>query len=215
MAFWGLPVFAAFLIGAPSLLKKRAPTAAPMAQLVSEAPTEKPILTRVITRPTAALASESRLAAQSVASPAALMALAFAPPERVARAQAAKADIDTMPTASMPRSMTIRGGGGGDRVATLRDVRVGDGLKIVGNGAEYELAGVQPLASDAMCRRLDGVEEACNQRAASRLEILTRGRIVTCQLVAVSDGSTTRGSCLAGKINLADDLVKNGLARRV
>ena len=76
------------------------------------------------------------------------------------------------------------------------------------------LAGVEPLDHDAKCKRLDGVQEACSTRAASRLEVLTRGRTVTCRVYEGEQGQPVVASCRADKIDLADDLVKNGLARR-
>jgi endonuclease YncB( thermonuclease family) len=63
------------------------------------------------------------------------------------------------------------------------------------------------------CKRLDGVVEPCEVRAANRLDILTRGRQVVCELQD-GGGDETRGVCRAGKIDLADDLVRNGLALR-
>jgi endonuclease YncB( thermonuclease family) len=64
------------------------------------------------------------------------------------------------------------------------------------------------------CRRLDGVVEPCAQRAQNRLEILTRDRPVVCEIVEDYAGAILRGTCKAGKIDIADDLVRNGLATR-
>ena len=160
-AFWGAPLFAAFMIGTPSLLKARPAVASHMVQAVEDTPANKPILSRVIVRPAARRTEDIRQDRSATTSPEMEMAIAFAPPERIARTPAA------------------------------------------------------PVAPGAVCRRLDGVEEPCAQRAADRLELLTRGRTVRCERIETAADGTARGYCLAGKINLADDLVKNGLARRV
>jgi endonuclease YncB( thermonuclease family) len=102
----------------------------------------------------------------------------------------------------------------------FRNVAVAENLRLNSNGMIVRLAGVAPVETDATCRRLDGVIEACSTRAMSRLEILTRGRAVTCD---IRDDQTRDdqaddamlGVCHAGKIDIAEDLVRNGLARRI
>jgi hypothetical protein len=94
----------------------------------------------------------------------------------------------------------------------LRDVTIVDGLQIKSDGMVITLAGVGPAPQGSECRRLDGVVEPCSQRAANRLDILTRGRPVVCDLQDGDGGM--RGVCRAGKIDLADDLVRNGLVVR-
>jgi endonuclease YncB( thermonuclease family) len=100
---------------------------------------------------------------------------------------------------------------GGPRV--LRDVAILEGLQIRSEGLVVTLAGIEPAPQGSECRRLDGVVEACAKRAANRLDILTRGRPVVCAL-REGDAGAMRGVCRAGKIDLADDLVRNGLAVR-
>ncbi|MDB5644267.1 MAG: hypothetical protein JWN07_3584 [Hyphomicrobiales bacterium] len=97
----------------------------------------------------------------------------------------------------------------GSRV--LRDVTIRDGLQIGADGVVFALAGVAPSPPGSECRRLDGVVEPCAVRATNRLEVLTRGRPVVCD-VQEGDGGELRGVCRAGKIDLAEDLVRNGLA---
>ena len=199
-AFWGAPLFAAFMIGTPSLLKARPAVANHMVQAVEDTPANKPILSRVIVRPAARRTEDIRQERSATTSPEMEMAIAFAPPERIARTPAAPARGDNMPTGTTPLQ---------------HGLGVASGLRVVADGASYQLAGVEPMAPGAVCRRLDGVEEPCAQRAADRLELLTRGRTVRCERIETAADGTARGYCLAGKINLADDLVKNGLARRV
>jgi endonuclease YncB( thermonuclease family) len=102
----------------------------------------------------------------------------------------------------------------------FRNVAVAENLRLNSNGMIVQLAGVAPVATDATCRRLDGVTEPCSTRAMSRLEILTRGRAVTCDIrddQARDDRTDDAmlGVCRAGKIDIAEDLVRNGLARRI
>jgi hypothetical protein len=96
---------------------------------------------------------------------------------------------------------------------TFRNVAILDGLQLGADGMVVALAGVEPVPQGSECKRLDGVVEPCAQRAANRLEILTRGRPVVCEMQE-SEAGAVRGACRAGKIDLADDLVRNGLAVR-
>jgi endonuclease YncB( thermonuclease family) len=94
----------------------------------------------------------------------------------------------------------------------MRDVIVLDGLRFAADGKVIALAGITSVPAGSECRRLDGVVESCIVRAASRLEVLTKGRPVTCD-VKEADGRF-RGVCRAGNIDLAEDLVRSGLAVR-
>ncbi|MDO9440094.1 MAG: hypothetical protein Q7T73_04315 [Beijerinckiaceae bacterium] len=97
----------------------------------------------------------------------------------------------------------------------FRNVEVSDNLRLGANGLFVALAGVAPVAADETCRRLDGVVEPCATRAINRLEILTRGRAVVCDVRPQSQAGEMRGVCKADKIDIAEDLVRNGLARRL
>lgn len=117
-----------------------------------------------------------------------------------------------------------RSGGQGRRhpvgMQVFRNVAVAENLRLNSNGVIVQLAGVAPVATDATCRRLDGVTEPCSTRAMSRLEILTRGRAVTCDIRDDQPhdeqaDDAMLGVCRAGKIDIAEDLVRNGLARRI
>ena len=93
-------------------------------------------------------------------------------------------------------------------VKVLQGLRLGSGSMVVA------LAGLEPPAPDAKCKRIDGVVESCLRRAASRLQVLVRGRPVSCQIFHLSGPEGKVGRCMAGKIDLAADLIRNGLARR-
>jgi endonuclease YncB( thermonuclease family) len=88
-------------------------------------------------------------------------------------------------------------------------------LRFNAGGMVVRLAGVVPVAGDAMCKRLDGVIEPCSTRAMNRLDILTRGRAVTCDIKDDQADESLLGFCRADKIDIAEDLVRNGLARRI
>ncbi len=161
------------------------------------------------------------------AAPQAMLAVAFMPQVDTVMAYAAplrasrQTTGDALTTASMPPvapGAKSRGRDIAERrwaMQTLRSVGVARGLRLIANGEMIELAGVMPLQSGAICKRLDGVEEACEMRAAARLEVLTRGRLITCRVYEAAAGQARVGACKADKIDLADDLVRNGLARRV
>ena len=80
------------------------------------------------------------------------------------------------------------------------------------DGSRFELEGVEMPNSDALCRRLDGVSVSCRERIAARLEILSRIRAIDCQVTRRGNHAIAR--CLAGKVDLADDLLRNGLVRK-
>ncbi len=186
---------------------------APRIEAVSSAPST-PVMTQAILRP----GPEGRLAEAPAPKPFTerVAAAGMAPLPAPAPLPPLAMPRDEMTTASMPSPArrAERPGARGWRVETLRNVEVAEGLRLVSGGATLVLAGVEPLEANATCTRLDGVTEACAARAASRLEILLRGRTVTCRVFEPRDGETPVGRCRADKIDLADDLVKNGLARR-
>ena len=96
----------------------------------------------------------------------------------------------------------------------FRNVEVAEGLRLGGDGLSITLAGLTPVGPDKVCRRLDGVVESCSMRAMHRLEVLTQGRAVTCDLRPADQDGDVLGTCHADKIDIADDLVRQGLATR-
>lgn len=149
-----------------------------------------------------------------------------------ARPRTLRVDMNAAPRATIPGSAAIRqaslqaatpdrdGAGRGTRRFAgrhvFRRVEVVDNLRLGADGVYVALAGLTPVGSDAVCKRLDGVMEPCVARAISRLEVLTRGRAVTCDIREDAKGSSEMtGACRADKIDIAEDLIRNGLARRV
>ena len=212
------PMAIAALVGWQALARPHRQTAAAAAPaaLVASA-VEKPVMTTAILRPRRESAVQAALEIPVPASQ--MAAIAFMPSvdaTSVASLRRPRAEFATASTPSPrgvapPAPVEPRGW----RMETLRDVSVGEGLRLLSGGASLALAGVAPLDENAMCKRLDGVSEPCATRAANRLEILTRGRSVTCRVFDTPAGAAPVASCRADKIDLADDLVKNGLARRV
>ena len=132
-----------------------------------------------------------------------LLTSAILPPDFAPSPRAAPTPRKSAPASARP--------GRGWHMTILRDISVADGLRL-GNGERtVALAGIEPL--EASCRRIDGKEETCAARALTRLELLVRGRTVTCRVYDAAQGETPAAHCRADRIDLAEDLVRNGLAR--
>ncbi len=100
------------------------------------------------------------------------------------------------------------------RGAPMPRARALDGLRIESEGLVVRLAGLDDMPADAVCKRLDGVAEPCRVRAAGRLAVLLQGREVVCRISALTGEAEAIGQCSAGKIDLAEDLARQGLAQR-
>lgn len=97
----------------------------------------------------------------------------------------------------------------------LRAATIDNRLRLTSNGVTIALEGVVPLEESATCKRLDGRTEPCVTRIAHRFGLLTQGRTIVCQFRDNSPGDVARGKCRADRIDIADDLLRNGLARRI
>ena len=220
---WGAPLLLALALTGGFLAREAgARKTVTSAAVEMRQPIEKPIMTQAVVRPQRA--TPAAVAAISEASRENLIAMAFMPHvDSVVGANSsaieAKPVSADLPTASAnvgpaPQFNVRSAEARPWRAQTLKHVGVAQGLRLIAGGALLSLAGIEPMAQDAQCKRLDGVMEPCVSRAASRLEILTRGRTVTCQVFDAQSGEPTVARCKADKIDLADDLIKNGLARR-
>lgn len=215
------PLAAALALGVHSSLQPPVEPAPGVAVFAPPPHASRPTMTTAVLRPRRDPQADVAFAAH--ASDNQLIAMAFTPtvdaalaaPERLAIPSAPRAELTTASTpAAAPRAVRANLENRPWRMQTLQRVGVAEGLRLIANGAMLNIAGVAPLAPGALCKRLDGVQEACATRAASRLEILTRGRTITCRVYDAAAGEPTIASCRADKIDIADDLVKNGLARR-
>jgi endonuclease YncB( thermonuclease family) len=64
---------------------------------------------------------------------------------------------------------------------------------------------------EQMCRTLDGRLEPCATRAATQLELMTRGRAVTC-LHRVEQAGEAVGRCRIGFSDLTERMIRTGFA---
>ena len=97
---------------------------------------------------------------------------------------------------------------------TFRRVRVLGATAIQADNVKIVLAGIEPLPQETMCKRLDGVMQSCNERAEHRLAILLQARSVSCELSESAENGIHTGRCMADKIDIADDLLRQKLAQR-
>jgi len=91
---------------------------------------------------------------------------------------------------------------------------IGDDGRLIIDGESVRLDGIAMPDADAACRRLDGVEVRCLERVVARLSIVTQQGALSCRTNLDASGERV-GTCLAGKIDLAQDLVQARLARRM
>ena len=91
---------------------------------------------------------------------------------------------------------------------------IGDDGRLIIDGESVRLDGIAMPDADAACRRLDGVEVRCLERVVARLSIVTQQGALSCRTNLDASGERV-GTCLAGKIELAQDLVQARLARRM
>ena len=204
-----------FVVNGKSVTRYEAP-----AGRIAAEPIVKPIMTQAILRPQKSAPIVSAI--EITPTRESLLAMAFMPhadsivnvptelPPAPARAELTTASTPLVPPKTRAASLENRPW----RMQTLRAVGVAQGLRLISDGAIVALAGVEPLDPATKCKRLDGVQESCSIRAASRLEVLTRGRTITCRVYEAREGEAAVAACKADKIDLADDLVKNGLARK-
>ncbi len=97
---------------------------------------------------------------------------------------------------------------------SFRRVRVLGATAIQADNMKIVLAGIEPLPQQAVCKRIDGVMQSCNERAEHRLAILLQARSVTCELSETAENGIHTGRCMADKIDIADDLLRQKLAQR-
>lgn len=122
--------------------------------------------------------------------------------------------VDGMPIASFG---AIRGKVPAARpmqTRVLQDARAVAPNAIMADGVYVVIAGIEPPKEGATCRRLDGVLEDCRVRARARLSVLIMDRRITCKLSEALENGIRVGQCYAGKIDIAGDLLRQGLANR-
>ncbi|MCC2098978.1 MAG: hypothetical protein KDJ29_18955 [Hyphomicrobiales bacterium] len=96
----------------------------------------------------------------------------------------------------------------------FEDARVASANMLSADGLTIILAGINAPKSGSKCRRLDGAMLDCAERAEARLAVLLIDRRVKCRISAPIQEGVVVGQCHAGKIDIASDLLRNGLANR-
>jgi endonuclease YncB( thermonuclease family) len=114
------------------------------------------------------------------------------------------AEVPSAPpeTTASPRTM------GAARAAEAMDggmIRAGD--------ATYRLAGIVLPENGQMCRRLDGLAVACADRAHSYLQLLVKGRAVSCERAPQRTDGPHEANCRIGDADVAEQMVRQGWAR--
>jgi endonuclease YncB( thermonuclease family) len=84
-------------------------------------------------------------------------------------------------------------------------IRAGDML--------YGLGGITLPESTRQCRRLDGLSVNCLDRAQSYLQLLVKGRAVTCERLPQRTDGAAEATCKVGDSDIAEQLVRQGWAR--
>jgi endonuclease YncB( thermonuclease family) len=86
----------------------------------------------------------------------------------------------------------------------------GDTLEI--HGTRIRLWGIDAPESGQLCRGEDSLQYRCGAKAVSDLDAFIAERPVNCLPVSVDRYGRTVATCSVGRVNLADWLVRNGLA---
>jgi endonuclease YncB( thermonuclease family) len=79
--------------------------------------------------------------------------------------------------------------------------------------ADYRLSGIMLPENDRMCRRLDGLAVSCADRAQSYLQLLVKGRAVSCERAAQTSDGPPEANCRVGEADIAEQMVRQGWAR--
>ena len=94
------------------------------------------------------------------------------------------------------------------------DARVASANMLSADGITIILSGINPPKPGSKCRRLDRVMLDCAERAEARLAVLLIDLRISCRVSAPLQDVVVVGQCKAGKIDIASDLLRNGLANR-
>jgi endonuclease YncB( thermonuclease family) len=98
-------------------------------------------------------------------------------------------------------------------VQTAREADAVDAGMIRAGDRLYRLAGIVTPETGRACRRLDGLAVPCADRAHSYLQLLIKGRAVTCERAPQSSDGAVEATCRVGDADIAEQLVRQGWAR--
>lgn len=95
-------------------------------------------------------------------------------------------------------------------VAGQASVIDGDTIEI--HGMRIRLSGVDAPESSQLCRGDDSLQYQCGAKSANELSAFIGRKVVTCEPQSRDRYGRTVATCFVGGIDLAEWLVKNGLA---
>lgn len=121
--------------------------------------------------------------------------------------QAAVSDADTI-VAAIPDKTKF------DMRRSFRRVKVIGATALLADNIKIVLAGIAPHPAHVMCKRLDGVMQSCVERAQHRLAILLQARSIVCELTEPLESGVHIGRCMADRIDIAEDLLRQKLAQK-
>jgi endonuclease YncB( thermonuclease family) len=75
------------------------------------------------------------------------------------------------------------------------------------------LAGIELPKAEQSCRRLDGLAVSCTDRAISYLQLLVKGRSVSCDKAGLAADGVEKGRCRIGATDIAEQMVRQGWAK--
>jgi endonuclease YncB( thermonuclease family) len=80
-------------------------------------------------------------------------------------------------------------------------------------GMTVRLAGIALPKAEQSCRRLDGLDVSCTDRAISYLQLLVKGRSVACDKAGIASDGVEKGRCRIGETDIAEQMVRQGWAK--
>jgi len=98
------------------------------------------------------------------------------------------------------------------QLAVPKTVRVKNSISFTIDGVQYQVAGLEPVPPDMICKSESGVRTACGLRARMQLRNLISGRLLRCRDHEAPAGTAVLVDCVLGAERLADRLVAAGAA---
>lgn len=97
--------------------------------------------------------------------------------------------------------------------SSAREAEVTDTGMIRAGDVTYRLAGIILPETSRMCRRLDGLAVPCADRAHSYMQLLVKGRAVSCERAPSRSDGPHEANCRVGDADIAEQMVRQGWAR--
>jgi endonuclease YncB( thermonuclease family) len=106
-----------------------------------------------------------------------------------------------------------------ETTATARTAKSAREAEVVESGMirtaddTYRLAGIALPETARQCRRIDGLAVGCLDRAQSYLQLLVKGRAVSCERAPQKNDGPLEANCRIGDADIAEQMVRQGWAR--